>query len=63
MSSQTYSDVRDTTESWRHPQPTSGATRMCFKCGRPRPQLGGRIDRRTRQWICKECHDGQPHRG
>ncbi len=50
-----FSPVRDVT----HRQATHGTgsliARLCARCGQPRMPLGGRTDKRTRQWTCAGC--------
>lgn len=31
------------------------SSRLCFCCNKPKSQMGGQIDKRTRQWVCVEC--------
>jgi len=40
-------------------QPAAGPgyprNRMCWGCSKPRADLGGKTDRRTRLWTCAGC--------
>ncbi len=31
------------------------SSRMCFSCNKGKSQMGGGIDKKTRQWVCVEC--------
>ncbi len=29
--------------------------RSCSKCGQHKPLPGGKLNKKTRQWVCKDC--------
>ncbi len=47
-----YAKTKDVSAQQRTAGPGLSVIRMCSK---PKPQLGGSLNRRTRQWACAGC--------
>jgi len=50
-----YAKTKDVSAQQRTAGPGLSVIRMCSKCNQPKPQLGGSLNRRTRQWVCVGC--------
>lgn len=53
-----YSDVKDLTEKRNAPSPGAALRRLCWACNKPKSDLGGKTDKRTRAWHCAGCVRG-----
>lgn len=51
-----YSKTRDLTAVQNPNGSGMSMRKMCFTCRRPRPDEGGRTDKRTRMWSCGSCN-------
>ena len=50
-----YSNVRDLTVSKAKCSPGVTTRRMCWGCSKPRLEIGGKVNPRTRMWSCASC--------
>lgn len=50
-----YSNLKDNTMRQPSAGPGLSPTRLCWTCSKPKPDAGGRLDKRTRLWSCAAC--------
>lgn len=50
-----YSNVKDNTAKQAFGGTGASLRRLCWVCSKPKPDAGGKVDKRTGLWRCAGC--------